>query len=61
MKLSMNNQRSKHSVFADKVYAAMETGNTAQARTLVHEYEAEYPEAAKLLRAKLVKEYGVRL
>lgn len=40
------------------VLAAMETGNTAQARTLVTELAAVDSNAAKALRADVVAAYG---
>lgn len=43
------------------VYAAMETGNTNRARTILTEYTDEYPEQAESLRASLTRDYGTAL
>lgn len=53
--------RSEHDVFADKVFAALETGNTAQARTLMQEYREHHTDEANRLQAAITKGYGVRL
>jgi len=53
--------RDEHAVLADKVYAAMETGNTATARTLIREYADRFADKAAALRSAIVKDYGVRL
>lgn len=54
-------KRSEHHEFADKVYAAMETGNTNTARTLMKVYKDEYPEKAAKLAQAIIKDYGVSL
>jgi hypothetical protein len=54
-------KQNKHNALADRVYAAIETGNLGQARTLLEEYKAEYPNKAKKLQAVLVREYGVHV
>lgn len=46
---------------ADRVFAAMETGNQGQARTLLTEYRELYPDAAEALRADVIASYGVAL
>ena len=58
MKSSTQNE---HEKLQDRVYAAMETGNTDQARTLVREYAEEHPTNAEYLRLAIVQEYGVIL
>lgn len=45
----------------DAVYAAMETGNTGRARTILHELQAIDPEAAQSLRGAVIADYGVAL
>lgn len=46
---------------ADRVFAAMETGNHGQARTVLQEYAEVDPAAANMLRTQVTKEYGVVL
>ena len=56
-----NKGRSEHDVIADKVSAALETGNAGQARMVLAEYKDKYPEHAARLRASCIAEYGVSL
>lgn len=48
----------EHFAVAEQVYAAMETGNYEQARTLIEEYSDAHPEEARALRLALVRDYG---
>ena len=48
-------------VQADKVYAALETGNTAAARLALKELSDSYPITAARLTVEVRKEYGVVL
>jgi hypothetical protein len=43
------------------VLAAMETGNTDRARTLLREYAEYFPDKAKVLRMDVTSAYGVVL
>lgn len=56
-----NPQRSEHAVLADKVYAALETGNIGTARVIATEYADRFPEQAAALVRAVVKDYGVKL
>lgn len=53
--------QNEHNLVADKVYAAMETGNHSQARTVLTEYRELHPERAENLRADVIAAYGVAL
>lgn len=53
--------QNEHNAVADKVYAAMETGNHSQARTVLTEYRALYPVEAEALRSNVIAAYGVAL
>ena len=54
-------EQSPEDFFADKVYAAMETGNTGRARCMMIELRETHPELYATLRAGVIKEYGVSL
>lgn len=54
-------QQSEQDQLADRVYAAMETGNTGQARTLLNEYREFYPEHSEALRTDVIAAYGIAL
>lgn len=45
----------------DRIFAAMETGNHGQARTLLTEYREMYPLDAEALRADVIAEYGIAI
>ncbi len=45
----------------DRIFAAMETGNHGQARTLLTEYREFFPESAEAIRADVIAEYGVAI
>lgn len=53
--------RDVHDEFSDKVFAAMETGNHAMARTALREYREDYPEHSERLRTQVIAGYGVAL
>lgn len=54
-------KQSKHNALADRVYAAIETGNLGRARTLIEEYKDKYPNKATKLQAKIVRDTGIFL
>lgn len=54
-------ERSEHDEIADSVYACLETGNVAKARSIYTEYYELYPEQAAPLRTSVLKGYGVSL
>lgn len=60
MQLKQSTQ-SPDDVLKDRVYAAMETGNHKQARTLMREIAAERPDIYKTLRLEVIAEYGITL
>jgi hypothetical protein len=45
----------------DRITAAMETGNHAQARTLLTEFREHYPEMAENVRADIIAGYGIAI
>lgn len=45
----------------DKVYAAMETGNHAEARLVLKEHEETFDVEVKAIRRSVMQEYGIRL
>lgn len=53
--------QSPEDTLKDRVYAAMETGNHKQARTLMKEIEAERPTIYKTLRLEVIADYGITL
>ena len=53
--------RSTEDVLADKVFAALETGNQAEARLGYKVLSETYPEYAYRLSVEVRKEYGVVL
>lgn len=54
-------KRTEHDEIRDRVYAAMETGNTGQARTLLREYKELHKQSAERLHADVLADYGVVL
>lgn len=54
-------KRTEHDEIHDRVYAAMETGNAGQARTILAEYRDLHPQSAERLRADVLADYGVAL
>lgn len=55
------NLKSDLHALSDMVYAAMETGNHAQARRTLKEYEESFPKEVRSIRNDVLKDYGVRL
>jgi hypothetical protein len=53
--------QSPEDALKDRVYAAMETGNHKQARTLMREIAAERPDIYNTLRLEVIAEYGITL
>lgn len=56
-----SSKRTGHDEVHDRVYAAMETGNAGQARTILTEYKELHKQNAERLRADVLAEYGVAL
>lgn len=55
-------ERTERDIAHDRVYAAMETGNAAQARLYLKEFEGSGDsEGADILRRTVQKDYGIRL
>lgn len=55
-------KRTEQDMAKDKVYASLETGNTAWARANLSVYRDTYgDQAAEALRAGIVRDYGVSL
>lgn len=53
--------RSEHDIISDKVYAAMETGNSGQARTVLADYQESFPAETQSIRSDVQRDYGIRL
>lgn len=53
--------RADEDAIYDQVYAAMETGNHAQARRLLKEYEETFEDTVKTVRASVMVDYGIKL
>jgi len=53
--------RTEHDEVKDRVYAAMETGNSGQARTILDEYAYLHVDNAAALRSSVLSEYGIAL
>jgi len=51
----------EHDALKDRIYAAMETGNQGQARTLLREYKDINASAAERIRMDVLAEYGQSL
>lgn len=54
-------ERTARDLAQDQVYAAMETGNHAQARLALKEFEGSDSEGADIIRRTVQKDYGIRL
>lgn len=54
-------EQSEHDAIHDRVFAAMETGNTYQARVLYEEYNDVHPALADAIHTDVLREYGVSL
>ncbi len=59
--MNFQGTRSDYQVLMDKVYAAMETGNHAQARLLLKEHEETFDVEVKTIRRNVMQDYGIRL
>lgn len=56
-----SNQQTEQQALEDRITAAMETGNSGQARTLLTEYREHYPEHAEAIRSDIIAGYGIAL
>lgn len=54
-------ERSDYDLLSDRVTAAMETGNAAQARLILKESEEAFPTEVARIRREVQVEYGIRL
>ena len=54
-------ERSDYDLLSDRVTAAMETGNAAQARLVLKENEESFPTEVARIRREVQKDYGTRL
>lgn len=59
--MNFQGARNDYQVLQDKVYAAMETGNHAEARLTLKEHEETFDVEVKLIRRSVMKDYGIRL
>ena len=55
------NERSDYDLLSDRVTAAMETGNAAQARLVLKENEESFPTEVARIRREVQADYGIRL
>lgn len=55
------NERSDYDLLSDRVTAAMETGNPAQARLVLKENEESFPIEVARIRREVQQDYGTRL
>lgn len=56
-----NSFQSDKDLIANKVQAAMETGNPNRAREVLAEYSGTFRQACLALRQEVQKDYGIRL
>lgn len=54
-------ERTDYELLSDRVTAAMETGNQAQARLVLKEYEESFPTEVARIRREVQQDYGTRL
>ena len=54
-------KQSDRDILSDKVVAAMETGNAAQARLVLKEHEESHPTEVASIRREVQADYGIRL
>ena len=54
-------ERSDYDYISDKVVAAMETGNAAQARLTLKAHEESFPNEVARIRRETLEEYGIRI
>lgn len=59
--MNFQGKRSDYQVLSDKVFAAMETGNHAEARLVLKEHEETFDVEVKAIRRSVMQEYGIRL
>ncbi len=59
--LEMNTTGNEENLFRDRVYAAMETGNHAQARTLLRECKDRSEALYRDIKMDVTAEYGITL
>lgn len=54
-------KQSERDALLDRIYAAMETGNVNQARTLLTEYRDVNAEDAEAIRTSVIADYGIAI
>ena len=54
-------ERTDYELLSDRVTAAMETGNAAQARLVLKENEESFPTEVARIRREVQADYGTRL
>lgn len=54
-------ERTDYELLSDRVTAAMETGNHAQARLVLKEHEESFPTEVARIRREVQQDYGTRL
>ena len=54
-------ERTDYELLSDRVTAAMETGNPAQARLVLKENEESFPTEVARIRREVQQDYGTRL
>ena len=54
-------ERTDYELLSDRVTAAMETGNAAQARLVLKESEEAFPTEVARIRREVQADYGTRL
>lgn len=61
MQFNFQDNRSDLDVLHDKIYAAMETGNTGAARIVVAEHQDSFPSEIAIIISQVQTDYGIRL
>lgn len=61
MELKFKREQTDGEALFDKVVAAMETGNPAQARLVIAEHIETYPTECRNAQRYVLGEYGIRL
>ncbi len=59
--MNFQGARSDYQALSDKVYAAMETGNHAEARLVLKEHEETFSYEVAALRRSILVDYGIHL
>ena len=54
-------ERTDYELLSDRVTAAMETGNPAQARLILKDSEESFPTEVARIRREVQQDYGTRL